>query len=148
MRTKLERRRNSITMKKTTYFLWTSFTDCPLAQKWMTVIPPWYTLIPTPPSTISKTRNEHQPNGSDALLLGVKAGIAHSICGCTCGGRLLTCAITEHFSDDIKHYTNVLFTLRTRNYSTILFLEIHLEQFCKRRPVKQKQSREGTKVIS
>ena len=43
---------------------------------------------PTQPPTRSGTRNKYRPKCSDALSLRSKAGMAHLICGLTCGWNL------------------------------------------------------------
>jgi len=83
-------------------------------------------LRPTQPPTLSRMGNEYQPKCDDAVRVGSKDrhGMAHSICGCTCGWQVklsdtsLAHAIPEWVSGEllsIRHYTikSVLFTLLT-----------------------------------
>jgi len=65
---------------------------------------------PTQAPTLSGIGNECEPKCDDALLMGVKAGVAHSICGCKCGWQVklcnlsLTCAICEHLKDEFTQH--------------------------------------------
>jgi len=42
----------------------------------------------TQPPTLSRTGNEYRPKCDDGLRLGLKADMAYSICGCTCGWQV------------------------------------------------------------
>ena len=59
--------------------------------------PSYYIVIltklprPTQPSTISGTGNKYQLQRGDAVWLGVKAGVAHSVCECTWEWQVKLC---------------------------------------------------------
>jgi len=108
--------------------------DCLQADK-----PPQYFTMPprpTQPPTLSRMGNEYQPSALMLCGWGLKAGMAHFICGSTCGhwqvklcDPSLTRAIPERHGDEqlnIKHYKNkasftLYFLLLSVSFNSVLF---------------------------